>query len=131
MVFEPGFGSALSVDGTELRTVLDSISFNRGMGTVEVTAFGDSDEEMLATIKSGGLNFAGHWDVATDLVLDGTFDGAVVAMVFGPQGLTTGDVRYTFNAIVEDYTQDTDPKGKVSFSGTAIKTGAVTRDTYP
>jgi hypothetical protein len=130
MPFEPGINSVLSVDATAIESFLDSISYPRRYGTVEVTAFGDAAEEHIATVQGGTISGSGHWDATNDATMDGLFDGATVAFEFGPEGGTTGDIKYSGNALVTDYSQDSDAKGKVSFSFALQITGAVTRGTY-
>jgi hypothetical protein len=130
MAFQPGINSVLLVDAVQIEGFLDTLSYPRRQGTVEVTSFGDAAEEHIATLQGATISGSGSWDPTNDSTMDGLFDGSTVAFEFGPEGGTTGDVKYSGNAIVTDYTQDSDAKGKVSFSFSLLVTGLPVRGAY-
>ena len=70
----------------------------------------------------------GPLDPAADAVL--SVLGTTAAFTYGPQGTTTGLVKYTGSAIVQKYQIKTGVGGAGTFSATLQVTGAVTRGVY-
>lgn len=110
---------------------------------------GDGEVEDLTTMGAPGLghifgralntakvSIQGFWDpTATsgpDVVLSGlrTFS-TPVAVQFGPQGSTTGNVRYSANVLVTKYTVNSQATKYTSFACDMQVSGAVTKDTWP
>lgn len=131
MAFVHGSNSHIAVDGTTISTYVDSVTHNRTVDTAETSAFTNDDKTFIAGLMDGTFALSGHWDSASDATLHGTFDGATVAIVYGPAGSTTGLVRYTANALVTDYSITSGVGDRVNWSATFQRTGALTRDTFP
>ena len=132
MATSHGKNAALSIDGTTQDTFVNNTTWSRDVATADTTGFGVDDVTLLAGLESGSLSWSGPWDDATvDATLDGTFDGATWSAIFGPEGSTSGDVRYTANHITTNYTITASNGDATRYSASAERSGAVTVDTYP
>jgi hypothetical protein len=125
-----GSNSYVSIDADVVGVYLDQASLQKMIDTAETTAFGDDDKEFIPGLRDSNLNISGHFDQTGDGFLADWDDGAVVSCIVGPQGNTAGQVRYTFNALLTNYTIDSPVSGRVSFSAALQRTGATTRDTF-
>lgn len=130
MAFVHGSNSYISVDGTDISSYTDSVDRSHTVDTAEVTAFGDADKEFIAGLKDGTFSLSGHWDATADATVAGCFDGAVVAVVFGPAGNTASNVRYSANCLITDYSISSGVGDRVTWSVSLQRTGALTRDTF-
>ncbi len=131
MATSHGKNAALSLDGTNLDTYTANTSLARNVATADTTGFGSDDQTLIAGLESGTLTASGSWDDATvDAALDGMLDGAAVAVVYGPEGRTTGDVEYTLNVIPTNITVSTSNGQAAQWSFIGAKTGAVTVGTF-
>ena len=125
-----GSDSYVSIDGDNVSVYLDQASLDKMVETAETTAFADDDKEFIAGLRDATLNIGGHWDATGDGFVADWDDGAVVACIVGPAGSTAGLVRYTFNALITNYSIDMPVGGRVGFSCSLQRTGATTRDTF-
>ena len=130
MAFQAGFGSHISIDGTDISQYADNKTLDRLREMLETTSFGDTDRTYIAGLRGFTLQASGSWDSAVDAVIHGADDGAVVVWVFGPEGSTSGDVRYTGNCFLDNYSQASTVDGKVTWSASFTIDGAVTRNTF-
>ena len=130
MAFVHGKGTAFSVDGNDISSYTDSVSLDKSIDTAETTAFGDDDRTYIAGLRGQTFSASGHWDSTFDGYAAGMDDGAVVAWEYGPEGGTTGDVKYSGNALIASYNQSSGVGDKASWSASFQVTGSVTRGTY-
>ena len=130
MAFVHGKGTDFSVDGNNISTYTDSVSLDRNIDTAETTAFGDDDRTYIAGLRGHTFTASGHWDSTLDGYAIGMDDGAVVAFEYGPEGSTAGDVKYSGNALITNYSQSSGVGDKASWSASFQVTGSVTRGTY-
>ncbi len=125
-----GKNSHISIDGNDLSQYVESLSFSQNVETAQVQGFGDSNVELITALKSASLSLDLSWDATQDGYSDGGFDDSVVAVIWGPQGNTSGQVKYTLNMFQTDYEISSDVTGKVSATMTLASSGAVTRGTF-
>jgi hypothetical protein len=126
-----GSNSYISVDAQDLSAWVDSVTVGRAQDTAQTTAFGDDDHTFIAGLKSGTFSLGGHWDATTqDGTLTGTFDGSSVEIIYGPEGNTAGQVSYTANCLVTDYSVSSPVADKVSWTASFQRTGALTDGTF-
>jgi hypothetical protein len=57
-------------------------------------------------------------------------DGAVVAFECGPEGNTGGDIKYSGNALISNYSWSASVSDRVTWTANFTVTGAVTRGTF-
>ena len=128
MAFKSGKNSFFSVDGTDISGKVDSLSMSRDVNTLETTSFGSDQATFVVGIEGLNISGSGSYDSTADGVMAGLFDGSTVAFDYRPDN-TSGAPKYTGNALVTNYTLDSNATDKVSFSFSLIVTGAVTRGT--
>lgn len=124
MAFVHGKGQTLSVDGSAVTDYTDNVTLNNGVELADVSAFGDSDREFIAGLKTHGFTASGHFDATADAIFDGLFDGALVAFSYSPDAGTT---TYAGSAFVTDYQVSAGVGDKVSWSLSLQPSGAVSR----
>lgn len=97
--------------------------------TVDTTAMGDDDRTFVSTIQSWTGSIDAIWVVDTDTAQGALNVGDSVALVFLPEGDTSGDFSYSGTGIVTGVSTSTsyDDIGMVSFS--VQGTGALTEGT--
>jgi len=128
MAFKSGKDSFSSVDGTDISSYVDSVSFSRDVNTLETTSFGSDQATYVVGIEGMSISGSGSWDATNDGTMAGLFDGSTVAFDYRPDN-TSGQPKYTGNAFVTNYSIDSSATDKVSFSFSLIVTGSVTRGT--
>jgi hypothetical protein len=130
VAFVHGSNSHITVDAVDISTYTDGVTHDRSVDTAETSAFGDDDKTFIAGLEDGSFSINGHWDATADAALDALFDGAVVAVIYGPAGTTSTFVRYTCNALVTNYSITSGVGDRVNWSVSLQRTGALTRDTF-
>ncbi len=125
-----GSDSFLSVDGLDISGYVDSTSVVRNQDTSQTTAFGDDDHTFIAGLKHGTFSLGGHWDPAANTNQVGCFDGAVVELIYGPEGDTASQVSYTASCFITDYSVDSSVTDKVSWSASFQRSGPLTDGTF-
>jgi len=125
--FQHGKNAFLSIDGTDISAYTNSQSLNRMKDNFETTTFGNNDKTFIAGLREYDLSIGGPWDPALDLVMSTADDNASGVFIFGPEGNTSGDVRYSGNAFIANYNVDSPVGGGVTWTATFKPSGAVTR----
>lgn len=125
-----GKNSYISIDGNDISQYVESLSFSQNVETAQVQGFGDSNVELITALKSASLSLDLSWNATQDGYSDGNMDDAVVEIIWGPEGSSTGKVKYTVNMFQTDYEISSDVTGKVSASMSLASSGAVTRSTF-
>ena len=122
--------SYFSLDGSDISGNCEDLSFSRAVATAEVQGFGDDNVALIAALESGSISGTVTWDSTVDATLNGLFDSASVAWIYGPAGSTSGLVKYSGNAFVTASEISSDVAGKVSATFELAVTGSVTRGTF-
>lgn len=139
MAFEPGKGQVFKVDNsagtlTDISAYLTDVGFPREVDTEEVTTLGKNAKVYLVTLSDGTISLEGKWDgaaLALDAILSGILgQAATVSFEYGPGGSSTGDVKYTGEAILTSYEPSGSVGGAVEFSAELQCSDTVTRSTY-
>jgi hypothetical protein len=97
---------------------------NKDVDLAEVTKFGDNDKEYIAGLLSGGLQVSGHYDATADALLFAMFDGAEIVVSWSPDAGTT---TWSGNGFLSSLQIGAPVGDKVSWSGTVVMNGALTR----
>ena len=132
--FAHGKSTDFALDDTggssrNLSNTLTDVSFPQTIDTAETTAFGSSNKSYIVGLKDTTISVSGIWDATVDGYLSGT-EPASRSFIFGPAGSTGGNVKYTGEAIMTNYSQSNPVGDVVTFSADFQVTGAVTRGTY-
>ena len=117
-------GSSRNISNT-----LTDVSFPQTIDTAETTAFGSSNKSYIVGLKDGAFSVSGIWDATVDGYLSGT-EPASRSFIYGPAGSTGGNVKYTGEAIMTNYSVSNPVGDVVTYSLDLQITGAVTRGTY-
>ena len=134
----PTFGHGKSTDfelddtgGTSrsLANVLTSVDFPETIETAETTAFGATSKSYIVGLRDASISVSGLWDATVDGYIIGT-EPATRSFIFGPAGTTGGNVKYTGECILTNYSVSAPVGDVVTFSLDLQVTGNVTRGTY-
>ena len=112
-----------------LSNTLTSVDFPETISTGLTTAFGSSNDSYVVGIKNTTISVSGIWDATVDGYLTGT-EPASRSFIYGPAGTTGGNIKYTGEAILTNYSISNPVGDVVTFSVDLQVTGAVTRGTY-
>ena len=112
-----------------LANTLTSVDFPETIDTAETTAFGSTNKSYIVGLKDTTISVSGLWDSTIDGYLSGT-EPASRSFIYGPAGSTGGNVKYTGEAIMTNYSVSNPVGDVVTFSVDLQVTGAVTRGTY-
>jgi hypothetical protein len=116
---------------TDISNVLNNVDFPRETEILETTSFGSGYRTYVVGFQNATVSIEGTWDATVDAHLAGVLgQDATLSFEYGPEGSTTGAIKYTGEAYLTKY----DTKGAVgevvSFSAELQVSGAVTRGTY-
>lgn len=129
MAAEAAKVASLTVNSNDIGVKSKSIAFPRETGMEDVTVFGANSRSYIATLLDGTISASGVWDTALDGFLAPDL-GVSRAFVFGPQGATTGDIKYSGNAFLTSFEVGDEVDGIIEYSAEWQITGDVTRGTY-
>jgi predicted secreted protein len=132
--FAHGKSTDFALDDTggtsrSLANTLTDVSFPQSIDTAETTAFGSTNKSYIVGLKDTTISVSGLWDATIDGYLSGT-EPASRSFIYGPAGSTGGNVKYTGEAIMTNYSVSNPVGDVVTFSVDLQVTGAVTRGTY-
>lgn len=141
MAFTHGKDSVFSLDdsGGTLRALTsytDNVSgLPGGRGLSEVTAFGDAGVKNIPALVNVSFTASGHFDSTTttgpNAVLNSLRSAtATSTFEWGPEGSTTGKVKFSGECWLTEYTVNASVADKVSWSASFQVDGTVTAGTY-
>lgn len=114
---------------------LTSVQFEQDNDTHDTTTFGSTGHTFIAGLTNGKITIQGLWD-KTALVGSKTVfqakvgTSAATAFVYGPEGTTTGNVKYSGNAVLESYVESAPVADLVTVNVVLQISGAVTAGVY-
>jgi hypothetical protein len=121
---------------TDISTYCDEVGFPEEMDLVETTTFGATSKTYLLGFADGKITISGNWDRTIDVQLSAiksAFRAGTLASVtfeYGPEGASSGDKKYTGEAVMVNYEKNSAVKDQVKFSAEFQITGAVTDTNY-
>ena len=118
-------GSSRNISDT-----LNSVDFPEVTETADTTAFGSSSRSFIVGLESATISISGLWDSTVDGYMKGGTEPASRSFIYGPAGSTGGNVKYTGEAILTNYSISSPVGDVVTYSVDLQVTGAVTRGTY-
>jgi predicted secreted protein len=139
--FRHGKNTVFKIDnaaGTlvDISTSCDNVSFPRTIDTGDTSAFGTSAKTYVVGLSDSKISVSGKFDATTDAqiaaVIAAIDAGTLASATFeyGPEGSTTGRVKYTGECLVTSYEISASVSDMVPFSLELQVTGAVTRTTF-
>lgn len=141
MSFTHGKDAVFSLDdsGGTLRNIkiyLNSVTgLPGGRGLSETTAFGDQGTRNIPGMANTTFSIAGHFDstatTGSATVLNGLRTATATATFeYGPEGGTTGKVKYSGECWLTELTVDASVSDRVPIAATFQVDGVVTVGTY-
>lgn len=115
----------------DISNTLNSVTMPRSIETLETTSFGSASKSYVVGFSDSTISVEGTFDATVDGFLSGLvgFETAS-AFVYGPEGTTAGQVKYTGSAFLTSYEVNGGVGDIVGYSAEFQVTGAVTRGTY-
>lgn len=112
----------------------DNVDFPRDQSTAESTGFQPTGGSRTYDVGLNGatLSVSGKWHATPDGYLAGLVGAAVASSSFeyGPEGSTSGKIKYTGECILTSYGTGSPFDGEATFSAQFQISGQVTRSTY-
>lgn len=135
MSFEHGKGTVFKVDNsggtlTDISAYCNNVDFPREVDTPETTTFGNDDRTYIVGLRTATISVSGYWDATLDDVLGQIVGSGLVTFEYGPQGSTSGDIKYTGECILTSYGEASPVDGVATWTADFQVTGAVSRTTY-
>ena len=135
MPFEHGKDTVFKVDNsggtlTDISAYCNNVDFSREIDAPETTTYGNDDRTYITGLRGSNFSVSGFYDATVDAVLNGIFGSGEVTFEYGPQGSTSGDVRYTGECVMTSYSPGSPVDGVSTWSADFLVTGAVTYNTY-
>jgi hypothetical protein len=132
--FVHGKSTNFSLDDTggtsrDISDTLTSVDFPETIDTAESTAFGSTSKSYLVGLRDATISVSGIWDATVDGYIIGT-EPATRTFIFGPAGSTGGNVKYTGECILTNYSVSNPVGDVVTYSLDLQCTGGVTRTTF-
>lgn len=115
---------------TDISQYVKSVSFPEEADTHETTTLGATAKSYIAGLKDATISIDGVFDPIIDAHLNGILGLDGVAFEYGPQGSSSGNVKYTGNCICTSYEAETPADDVGTFSCEFQVTGNITRGTY-
>ena len=84
----------------------------------------------IVGLETATISISGLWDATVDGYMKGGTEPASRSFIYGPAGSTGGNVKYTGEAIMTNYSISSPVGDVVTYSADLQVTGAVTRGTY-
>ena len=133
--FQHGKNTDFEIDDTggSSRNISDTVTnvdFPETLDTAETTAFGSTSKSYIVGLRDATISVSGIWDATVDGYIRGGAEPASRSFIFGPAGDTGGNVKYTGECIVTNYSVSNPVGDVVTFSLDLQVTGDVTRTTY-
>ena len=113
-----------------LSDVLNTVDFPEVTETAETTAFGASSRAYIVGLETATISASGMWDATVDGYLKGGTEPTTRSFIYGPAGSTSGNIKYTGEAIMTNFSIGSPVGDVVTFSVDLQVTGNVTRTTY-
>jgi hypothetical protein len=136
MAFGHGKDAVFKLDNagaslTDISAYIRSVRYNPTAAADETTTMGKASKTFIAGLKDATISVEGFWDPTVDAIFNSAL-GSSTTKTFehGPEGGTSGDIRYTGECICTSYNIDPAVDGVVPFSAELQVTGDVTRNTY-
>jgi hypothetical protein len=136
-VFTHGKNTVVKLDNgagslTDITAYLSSASLERVRDMAETTVFGLNEKTYIAGLRDATFSGEGRFDPTVDLILNDDLadNAATKTLEYGPEGGTTGKVKYSVECWVTNYSHDSPMDDAAGISFELQATGVVTRGTF-
>lgn len=119
----------MSIGGNAITDVTTDAGHTRSADVAETSVMGTDDKTYIPGMVDGQLSATCRFDRSTDGTIEALL-GTEVAVVYGPEGNTSGDRQYSFQAILTQYDVQGSTGDVVSVNITLQRTGATTTGTF-
>ena len=136
MAFVHGKDSVFKLDNsggslTDISTYVNSVDFPETADVAETTTLGAGSKTYIVGLKDSTLSVAGLWDATADAIFGAVVgQSATLSFEYSPEGTASGKIKYTGEAILTSYAQNSPVGDVVSYSADFQVSGAVTRGTH-
>jgi len=132
--FHHGKSTHFEIDDTggtsrDISNTLTSVDFPETIDTAETSAFGSTSKSYTVGLRDATISVSGIWDATVDGYIIGT-EPASRTFIYGPAGNTSGNVKYTGEAILTSFSISNPVGDVVTYSADFQVTGNVTRTTF-
>lgn len=107
MAFVAAKGVVVTIDGDDLSTYSNSVTFTRTADALDVTTFGHNSKVYISGLKDGTGSFEGIYDstamTGPGAVLRPLVGGLAVTLVYRPEGTGTTKPEAEVDVIVTSY----------------------------
>ena len=120
----------------DLSSVVNAVDLPKKIDSSETTAFGLSAKTYIVGLQDATVKVDGMYDATTDaqiIGVIGAIDAGTISSVnwqYGPEGTTTGRVKYSGAGIITSYDVKSGVGDVVGFSLELQVTGAITRGAF-
>jgi hypothetical protein len=122
---------------TDISTHCNAMEVPRELDLLDVTTFGATSKQFLSGFADGTVSMGGPWTRALDNHMSPIFTAfkagtlTSVSFIYGPEGSDSGDVKYTGELVMTNYTGPTaEVESAQEWSAEFQVTGDVTVGTY-
>ena len=117
---------------TDISAFVTSVDWPKSKDVARTDGFQSTAKTYVAESAEGGtITLNGMWDPVVDALMDARI-GISQTERYGPDGDTAGDVRYTAEAILGEYSgPQAGLDGAVTFTASYTVNGLRTRDLFP
>jgi len=138
MAFVHGKSAVFKLDNAsgslvDYSTYLDDIGFPRDVETAETTTFGvaGSAKTYITGLSDATISVSGKFDATADATLSAVVgQAATLTFEYGPEGSSSGKVKYTGECILTSYEVSASVGDVVTASLDFQVTGQITRTTF-
>jgi hypothetical protein len=134
MAFSAGFDALINVNATDISAYTTSVKFSPARKDFDLPVLGANPvKSMVGPVKTL-IDLSGFIDPAATGVFTALMAQTVpvaVAVIYEPQGSTTGLPKRTCNAFCVDFAEDTESEGPGKWTAKLAVDGLVTFTTNP
>jgi len=136
MAFVHGKDSVFKIDNsggslTDISAYVNSVDMPQTVDVAETTVLGKDNKTYIVGLKDATISLAGLWDSTVDAIFGAVLgQSATLSFEYSPEGTTSGNVKYTGEAILTSYSKNSPVGDVVSYSADLQVSDAVTRGTH-
>ena len=136
MAFVHGSDSVFKLDNsggslTDISSYVNNVDFPQTADVAETTTLGASNKSYIVGLKDATISLSGLWDATADAIFGAVVgQSATLSFEYSPEGTGSGAVKYTGEAIMNNYAKSSPVGDVVGYSADLQVTGAVTRATH-